>query len=122
MDGALIAGWKDVCQQLAPAFTAPTVVTFLHLAAGWVLCRSRPAVTSLAVTVGEKSLGHAARHWVTYERFFYRAAWSPGDVSRLLLVRVVVPLVDGFGVRDGQEPGGGPSPLSLNIDDTTAAR
>jgi hypothetical protein len=119
MDAALVSAWKDVCQQLAPAFTAPTLVTFLHLAAGWVLCRSRPAVTSLVLTVGEKLLGHAARHRVTYERFFHRAAWSLDDVSRPLLVRVVMPLVDEWGARDG---GGGPPPVGLNVDDTTAAR
>lgn len=125
MDAALVAGWKDLCQQLAPAFTAPTLVTFLHVAAGWVLCRSRPAVTSVVLTVGSRLLGHAARHWTAYERFFYRAAWSLEEVSRLLLVRVVVPLVDDFG-EGGGGPGGparlGPAPLSLNVDDTTAAR
>ncbi|MCA1675732.1 MAG: transposase [Actinobacteria bacterium] len=120
MDAALVAAWKDLCQQLAPAFTAPTLVTFLHLTAGWVLCRSRPAVTGLVLTVGERLLGHAAKHWTAYERFFYRAAWSLDELSRLLLVRVVVPLVDAFG-EDG--PGSdGPPPVSLNIDDTTAAR
>jgi hypothetical protein len=117
MDAALVAGWKDLCQQLAPAFTAPTLVTFLHVAAGWVLCRSRPTVTSLVLTVGERLLGHAAKHWTSYERFFYRAAWSLADVSRLLLAGVVMPLVDEFG-----EQAGGPAPVSLNIDDTTAAR
>jgi len=123
MDATLVAGWKDLCQQLAPAFTAPTLVTFLHLATGWVLCRSRPAVTSLVLTVGERLLGHAARHWVTYERFFYRAAWSLEEVSRLLLVRVVVPLVDAFGEPGEDGPGAGRlPPVSLNIDDTTAAR
>lgn len=119
MDAAWVVGWGHLCQQLAPAFTAPTLVTFLHVSAAWVLCRSRPTVTSLVLTTGERLLGHAAKHWTSYERFFYRAAWSLADVSRLLLARVVMPLVDEFG-----EPGGtcGPPPVSLNIDDTTAAR
>lgn len=118
MDAALVAGWKDLCQQLAPAFTAPTLVTFLHLATGWVLCRSRPVVTGLVLTVGTRLLGHAAKHWTAYERFFYRAAWSPQELSRLLLVRVVMPLLDEFGERGPD----GPAPVGLNIDDTTAAR
>ena len=122
MDATLVAAWKELCQQLAPAFTAPTLVTFLHLATGWVLCRSRPAVTSLTLTIGERLLGHAARHWVTYERFFYRAAWSLDEVSRLLLVRVVLPLVDEFAARDDGDDGDGPPPVALNIDDATAAR
>ena len=41
MDAPWVAAWKDRCQQLAPAFTAPTLVTFLHLATGWALCRGR---------------------------------------------------------------------------------
>src|SRR4051794_18127776 len=52
MDAELVTAWTDLCQQLAPAFTAPTPVTFLHVATGWVLCRSRPAVTSLVLTAG----------------------------------------------------------------------
>src|SRR5215203_4162907 len=105
MDAGLVTAWTNLCQQLAPAFTAPTLVTFVHLATGWVLCRSRPAVTSLTLTIGERLLGHAARHRVTYERFFYRAAWSLDEVSRLLLARVVLPLVDDFAEReDGELP------------------
>ena len=124
MDEELVTAWKDLCQELAPAFTARTYVTFLHVATAWALCRSRPAVTNLVLTVGEELLGHAARHWVTYERFFYRASWSLGEVSRLLLSRVVVPLVDELGVREGAAGGAavGPNPVGLNIDDTTAAR
>ena len=34
MDAALVAAWKGLCQQLAPAFTAPTLVTFPHPASG----------------------------------------------------------------------------------------
>src|SRR3954463_4171706 len=119
MDAELVTAWTDLCQQLAPAFTARTYVTFLHVVTAWALCRSRPAVTGLVLTIGQRLLGHPAGHWVTYERFFYRAAWSLDDVSRLLLVRVVMPLVDEWGARDG---GGGPPPVGLNVDDTTAAR
>jgi hypothetical protein len=43
-----------------------------------------------------------------YEKFFYRAAWSLPDVSRLLLTRLIGPLLNGV--------------VDLNIDDTTCAR
>jgi hypothetical protein len=122
MDAELVTAWKQLCQQLAPAFTARTYVTFLHVVTAWALCRSRPAVTCLVLTVGSKLLGHAAKHWTTYERFFYRSAWSLQDVCRLLLVRVVVPLVDEFGERPDAGAGGGPPAVGLKIDDTTAAR
>lgn len=113
MDATLVAGWEALCQLLAPAFTRPTFVTFLHIATGWVLCRSRPTVTNLICTIGASLLGHLARHWTVYERFFYRAAWSLEEVSRLLLVRVIAPLVEDQAV----EP-----VIDLKIDDSTCGR
>ncbi len=121
MDAALVSGWVALCQLLAPVFTRPTFVTFLHLATGWVLCRSRPtdfgelsrAVTNLVCTIGSSLLAHASKHWTVYERFFYRAAWSLPRLSRLLLARVVVPLIDRRAV--GGE-------VDLDIDDTTCSR
>lgn len=113
MDATLVSGWETLCQLLAPAFTRPTVFTFLHIVTGWVLCRSKPTVTSLVCTIGSSLLGHAARHWTVYEKFFYRAAWSLPEVSRLLLTRVVVPLIDRGAVS---------TEIDLNIDDTTCGR
>ena len=65
MEATLITGWEALCQLFAPAFTKPTLVTFLHV----------------------------AKHWTVYERFFYRAAWSLETVSMLLLQRIAVPLL-----------------------------
>lgn len=113
MDATLLMAWKALCQLLAPAFTGPTYVTFLHIATGWILCRSRPTVTNLVCTIGDALLGHVAKHWTTYERFFYRAVWSLDDVSRLLLVRVVAPLVEDHAVE---------RVIDLKIDDTTCGR
>lgn len=113
MDAALVSDWVALCQLLAPAFTRPTFITFLHILTGWVLCRSRPTVTNLICTIGSSLLGHVARHWTVYEKFFYRAAWSLPELSRLLLVRGVVPLIDRCAV--GNE-------IDLNIDDTTCSR
>jgi hypothetical protein len=113
MDAALVTGWSALCQLLGSAFTQPTSVTFLHIATGWVLCRSKPTVTNLVCTIGRSLLGHAAKHWTVYERFFYRAAWSLPEVSYLLLVRVVVPLIESLGVE---------KVIDLKIDDTTCGR
>ena len=62
MDAALVTAWRAICQELAPTFSAPTLVTFLHVVTGWVLCRSRPTVTNLIGTIGESLLGHVAKH------------------------------------------------------------
>lgn len=113
MDATLVSGWEALCQLLWPVFTRPTLVTFLHIATGWVLCRSKPTVTALICTIGSSLLSHPARHWTVYEKFFYRAAWSPRELQRLLLVRVVVPLIDRCAIG---------SQVDLDIDDTTAGR
>ena len=113
MDATLVPGWEALCQVLAPAFSRPTFVTFLQIATGWVLCRSRPTVTNLVCTIGGSLLGHVSRHWTVYEKFFYRAAWSLPHLSRLLLVGVVLPLIDRCAVD---------AEIDLAIDDTTCAR
>jgi hypothetical protein len=120
MDATLITGWEGLCQLLAPAFTRPTFITFLHIATGWVLCRSKPTVTNLVCTIGSSLLAHAAKHWTVYERFFYRAVWSLPEVSRLLLTRVIVPLIDRCAV--GLQGQGTPWAIDLDIDDTTCGR
>src|SRR3990172_462915 len=114
MDAALVSGWEALCQLLSPAFTGPTFLTFLHIATGWVLCRSKPTVTNLIRTIGSSLLSHTAKHWTVYEKFFYRAGWSLQELSRLLLVRVIVPLlIDRCAVS---------TEIDLNLDDTTASR
>jgi len=39
-------------------------------------CVGPATVTNLVCTIGEALVGHDRKHWTTYERFFYRAAWS----------------------------------------------
>jgi hypothetical protein len=113
MDASLVAAWQELCQLLSDAFTKPTFLSFLHLATGWVLCRSQPAVTNLIRTIGPSLLGQAAKHWSSYEHFFYRAAWSVPEVGRLLLQQVVWPLL----VQHGRE-----QVMQLDLDDTTVSR
>lgn len=116
MEADPITAWTLLCQELASAFTRPTFITFLHIATGWVLCRSRPTVTGLICTMGQLFLGHVVKHWTVYERFFYRAAWSLDRVSQLLLTRVIVPLID----QEGYDGAGGP--IELIFDATTCGR
>lgn len=93
MDAFVVTAWQERCQLLSPAFTKPTFFTFFHLISGWVLCRSQPAVTNLIRTLGPDLLGQTAKHGSSYEHFFYRAAWNLQDLSRLLLQRLIVPLL-----------------------------
>lgn len=115
MDATLVTEWRALCQELRPAFSSPTFITFLHIATGWVLCRSRPTVTNLVCTIGDHLLGHAIKHWTVYERFFYRAVWSLPMLSGLLLTRVVMPLLD---AQDDDAD----APVELIFDGTTCGR
>jgi hypothetical protein len=119
MDAALVSAWTALCQGLAPAFTAPTLVTFLHLITGWALCPGRPAVTHFICAIGASMLGRGAKHWTVYEKFFHRAAWEGEDVSRLLLQTAVEPLLKEHRDADAADDDG---TLDLLIDDTTAGR
>ena len=116
MDLALVHAWKAVCQELYPAFSSPSTVTLLHICTGWVLCQSKPTVTNLICTIGDKLFGHVAKHWTVYHKFFYRAAWSVEAVSRLLLTRIVLPLIE----QEGDE--GSDGAIELIFDGTTTER
>ena len=116
MDAAFVEAWRATCQAVGGTLTQPSCVTFLQIATGWVLCRSKPTVTNLVRTIGGSLLGHAAKHWTTYERFFYRAEWSLDTLSELLLRRVVVPLIN----RHSAASAG--SSIELVLDSTTCGR
>ena len=38
MDATLVTAWTSLCQEPAPGFTAPTLLTFVHLVTGWTMC------------------------------------------------------------------------------------
>ncbi|KKM18481.1 hypothetical protein LCGC14_1665250 [marine sediment metagenome] len=97
----LVSEFTFMLHQLSGAFTRPTAETFRQLAMGWVLTPGVGTVTGMIRTLGR----WATKHWTVYEKFFYRAPWSLSDLSRLLLVRLVAPLL-------------GPT-IDLNLDDTT---
>ena len=37
-DATLVTAWTSLCQELAPGFTAPTLLAFVHLVTGWTMC------------------------------------------------------------------------------------
>ena len=97
----LVSGFNALILQLSSAFTAPTVETFRQVLFGWVLSPHPGPVTGMIRALG----CGAVKHWTVYEKFFYRASWSPGELTRLLLLRLLRPLL-------------GPT-VNLNLDDTT---
>lgn len=115
MDAGLVSAWNALVVQRSCVFTAPTARLWQQIALGWILHRGPATVTSIYRTLGDL----ADRHWTTYEKFFYRAAWSLQDLSLRLLQHVVDPLIRQSGLIDDQS---GKPVVDLVIDDTTVAR
>ena len=112
---SFVSAWDVLVQQLACVFTQPTAAIWQQIVLGWVLHRGPATVTGIIRTLGEL----ADRHWTSYHKFFYRAAWSLQVLSARLLKAVVFPLILDSGLRDACT---GTPVADLNIDDTTAGR
>ena len=112
---SLVSAWDALVQQLALVFTGPTAHTWELIALGWVLHRGPATVTGILRTLG----GWADRHWTTYHRFFYRAAWSLGTLTGHLIQNVLGPLLLESGTVDAAT---GQPVADVAIDDTTAGR
>ena len=110
----LISAWESLVLQFACVFTAPTALTWQQLVLGWILHRGPATVTGMFRTMGKL----ANRHWTVYEKFFYRAPWTLQDLSRVLLTRVIVPLI----LESGQTDAQGRPVVDLVIDETTVGR
>lgn len=82
LDGALMA---MVLAATHGVFTRPSLGSFLALAAGWVLCRTRRTTTALIVAAD--AVG--AKHFSSYHRLFSHGAWSARRFW-LGIVRMVV--------------------------------
>jgi len=67
-----------------PCFTAPSFWRFLSLMSGWMLCIGKHTVTGVM-----RAGGVADRDAGGYHRFFSRGAWSPEEVSCVLLQLVL---------------------------------
>lgn len=86
----LTPSFLALLQQFTPVFTAPTFVTFLQIASGWVLSQRHRYVTDVIFSGGNVNSGH----WSRFHRFFSHAAWDPDLFSMYLaklLVRILAP-------------------------------
>ena len=91
---------------LSAAFGVPTAGNFRTLVHGVVLCLGRPTVTNLARAAGDRRTKHVTR----LHRFFSRAKWSVDGVAKLLVTRILLPLLAPTGT------------LLAAADDTTAGK
>lgn len=110
----LISAWNALVLQFACVFTVPTALTWQQLVLGWILHRGPATVTGMFRTIGSL----ANRHWTVYEKFFYRARWTLETLSKVLLSRVIVPLI----LESEQTDADGRPVADLVIDETTVGR
>jgi len=102
----ITSAFSAVLLNLVPVFTAPSAQSFVAMAWGWVLCLGRPTMPRIVRCAGAR----ATKHVTSYNRLLSQGAWDLDDLWRLLLVRVVLPLLAPCG------------DLLLAADDTTTHR
>lgn len=98
---SLVSAFYSMMHELSAAFTQPTAETFRQLVVGWLMTPHPGSITCMIRTLGSS----ATKNWTVYEKFFYRAVWSPRKLSMLVLVRLIAPLLG--------------DTILLAIDDTT---
>ena len=86
---SLVSAFYSMMHELSAAFTQPTAETFRQLVVGWLMTPHPGSITCMIRTLGPS----ATKNWTVYEKFFYRAAWSPRKLSMLVLVRLIAPLL-----------------------------
>lgn len=107
MDSASISSaLESMILTLAVAFNARSSDNFRALVHGVVLCLGRPWVTNMARAAGEQR----SKDVTTLHRFFSRAKWSIDEVMKLLVTRILLPLLAPQGA------------LMAAADDTTAGK
>lgn len=94
---------QDILDSFASCFTRPSFESFVALAAGWILCRSRRWVTQVVAASGW--LGE--KHISSFYRFFSCARWSPDEIGFCLL-RLLLPRL--------------PQVIDVMVDDTLCRR
>ena len=101
----MILTLEPLVDDLAPAFTQPSLVTSVDLLIGWIMCLGKRTLTRVADTVhADAPRDRSQRHGLdTYYNFFERSAWDPRDLAqrvgiliftRLKLLGVITLLVD----------------------------
>jgi DDE superfamily endonuclease len=80
----LTPSFLQLLQVFVPVFTAPTFVTFVQIANGWILSHRRRFITDVIFSGGNVNNGH----WSCFHRFFSHAAWDL-DVLSMHLSKLV---------------------------------
>ena len=98
---SFVSSFYSMMHELSGAFAQPTAETFRQIVVGWILTPHPGSITCMIRTLGPS----ATKHWTVYEKFFYRSAWSIKELSILVLLGLIAPLLG--------------DTILLAIDDTT---
>jgi len=101
----MILSLDPIVEELAPAFTQPSLAAGSELLLAWVMCLGQHTLFRVAQSADPRSLhDHSRRHGLdTYYNSFERSAWTPAGLAHrvgvLILTRLkffgpITPLVD----------------------------
>lgn len=92
--GTLILSLDPLVDELAPAFTQPSLASAGELLLAWVLCRGKPTPFRVAPTAHpDKVPDHSRRHGLDgYSNFFARSAWTVKGLAYRLAVLLLTRL------------------------------
>jgi hypothetical protein len=94
---------QGILDSFSSCFTRPSFESFVSLACGWVLCRTRRWITRAIAAGGLRG----RKHHSSFYRFFSTAPWSP-DAVGLCLFRLLLPRL--------------PKTIEAMVDDTLCRR
>src|SRR3954453_21878817 len=105
----MILSLDPIVEELAPAFTQPSLAAGSELLLAWVMCLGKHNLFRVAQSADPRSLhDHSRRHGLdTYYNFFERSAWTPAGLAHRVGVLILTRLKF-FG------------PITLLVDDTLA--
>jgi hypothetical protein len=90
----MILTLQPLVDDLAPAFTQPSLATGADLLLGWVMCLGKHTLARVADTVhADAPRDHSQRHGLDrYYNFFERSAWTPRGLARRIALLIVTRL------------------------------
>jgi hypothetical protein len=90
----MILTLDPLVDDLAPAFTQPSLLTCCDLLLGWVMCLGKRTLSRVADHVDPRQpRDRSQRHGLdSYYNFFERSAWTPRELARRVALLVVTRL------------------------------
>ena len=108
----LTESFLGLLQHFDSVFTAPSFLTFLQIASGWLISPRQLFITEIIFSSGNVGVGH----WSRFHRFFSHAVWDVDVLASHLAKLAVTILAPGgtlYWAVDGNERVKGTHPERL---------